>query len=98
LRDFTNFLSSFPAKLVLLFTNVEGFHEKIRAAHRPIRDWYPSYEGYDRDADAAFDFFADMFVHECRDSGKVVVVEYIHRQYMKILQKAHQCVNIALES
>ena len=84
------------AEMLLFFTNVDAFRDKIEAGEHPIKKVFPQYEGDDLDADRGMDFFTDLFLRLDRDPERVCSVEYTHQRDTRILHKIHRCVNIAL--
>jgi hypothetical protein len=91
-----NSVNSQHAEMLLFFTNVDRFRDKIEAGEHPIRKTFPQYEGDDFDADRGMDFFTDFFLRLNQDPERVCSVEYTHERDTRILHKLHRCVDIAL--
>lgn len=85
------------AEIVLVFTNIDRFREKVQSGDYPIQKNFPVYQGAERDADSAMDFFTDFFLRAHRVSDRICSVEYTHERDTKLLQKLHSCVDIALQ-
>lgn len=83
------------AEILLLFTNVDCFCEKIEAGESPIKQWFPEYQGHDLDADQGMDFFTDLYLRMQPDSERVCGVEYTHERDTNLLRKIHRGINIA---
>lgn len=83
------------ADMLVLFTNVDWFCEKIEAGERPIKQWFPEYQGHDLDADQGMDFFTDLYMRMNENSERVPTVEYTHERDANLLRKIHRGINIA---
>jgi hypothetical protein len=84
-------------EIVIFFTNISLFRKKIASGDRPIKRWFPAYEGSDLDADSGMDFFTDLILRRNRVASRVCTVEYIHEHDSKILLKLHRCMDIAFK-
>jgi hypothetical protein len=96
--DFQNVITAEyyrDAEILLLFTNVDCFCEKIEAGERPIKQWFPEYQGHDLDADQGMDFFTDLYLRRHPDSERVCSVEYTHKRDTNLLRKIHRGIDIA---
>jgi len=79
--------------IILLFSNIDVFRRKLAHASA-MRKFYPMYEGGEKDADAALQFFTDWFLGSARN-GRNTVVEYTWPKDRKLLEKVERCFEIA---
>ena len=92
-----NYSRRIHTEIVIFFTNIGLFRQKIASGSRPIKKWFPAYEGGDLDADSGVDFFTDLVLRRNRVTSRVCVVEYIYEHDSEILQKLHRCMDIAFK-
>lgn len=92
-----NYSRCIHTEIVIFFTNISLFRQKIASGNRPIKKWFPAYEGADLDADSGMDFFTDLVLRRNRVASRVCVVEYIYEHDLEILLKLHRCMDIAFK-
>lgn len=75
--------------ILLLFTQMERFREKISSGHSPIHRHFPDYQGSPSDIEAAKNFFAEKFSRciRCPDPHMELSVRYVNSMDMDVVRE-----------
>ncbi len=78
--------------LILFLNKMDILREKMMSGKAPIREYFPDYEGDDKDIVAAQHFFADKFRNLVRVPSKEVYVHYTNATDTSLLDKTMKSV------